>query len=120
MPVFGWTTDQWTIPSTTSSMPTSSHALPDHYAAAMASRGVVRLGPGDRPIVLRAGGGATRGETRSLERLGHVRDVHPIGAVYLAGLALGSAAAHVVGAGARAHLRGEAGALEPCPYPVAG
>src|SRR4051812_26225014 len=47
MPVFGWTTDQWTIPSTTSSMPTSSHALPDHYAAAMASRRVVLLGAGD-------------------------------------------------------------------------
>ena len=46
----------------------------------------------DLRVVLRAGGGATRGETRSLERLGHVRDVHRIGAVYLAGLALGSAA----------------------------
>ena len=48
----------------------------------------------DLRIVLRAGGGATRGETRSLERLGHVRDVHRIGAVYLAG--------------ARARLRGRA------------
>ena len=50
----------------------------------------------DLRIVLRAGSGATGGETRSLERLGHVRDVHRIGAVYLAGVALGSAAAHVV------------------------
>jgi len=74
----------------------------------------------DLRIVLRAGGGATRGETRSLERLGHVRDVHRIGAVYLAGLALGSAAEHVVVDGDTAHLRDGDGALEPCPYPVAG
>ena len=74
----------------------------------------------DLRIVLRAGGGATRGETRSLERLGHVRDVHRIGAVYLAGLALGSAADHVVVDGDTAHLRDGDGALEPCPYPVAG
>jgi len=74
----------------------------------------------DLRIVLRAGGGATRGETRSLEQLGHVRDVHRIGAVYLAGLALGSAAVHVVVDGDTAHLRDDDGALEPCPYPVAG
>jgi len=74
----------------------------------------------DLRIVLRAGGGATRGETRSLERLGHVRDVHRIGAVYLAGLALGSAAEHVVVDGDTALLRDGDGALEPCPYPVAG
>lgn len=73
----------------------------------------------DRPIVLRAGGGATRGEARSLERLGHVRDVHRIGAVYLAGLALGSAAEHVVVDGDTAHLRDGDGAPEPRPYPVA-
>src|SRR5687767_4909225 len=75
----------------------------------------------DLRIVLRAGSGATGGESRSLERLGHVRDVHRIGAVYLAGLALGSAADHVVVDGDRAQLRGDEGALlEPCPYPVAG
>jgi voltage-gated potassium channel Kch len=71
-------------------------------------------------LVLRAGATATAGETRSLERLGHVRDVHRIGAVYLAGLALGSAAAHVVVDGETAHLRYADGALERCPYPVAG
>jgi voltage-gated potassium channel Kch len=71
-------------------------------------------------IVLRAGSNATGGETRSLERLGHVRDVHRIGAVYLAGLALGSAADHVVVDGDTAHLRDAGGELEPCPYPVAG
>jgi Trk K+ transport system NAD-binding subunit len=71
-------------------------------------------------IVLRAGSGATGGETRSLEGLGHVRDVHRIGAVFLAGLALGSAADHVVVDGDVAHLRDGDGALERCPYPVAG
>jgi Trk K+ transport system NAD-binding subunit len=71
-------------------------------------------------IVLRAGSNATGGETRSLERLGHVRDVHRIGAVYIAGVALGSAAAHVVVDGDTAHLRDERGDLERCPYPVAG
>jgi Trk K+ transport system NAD-binding subunit len=74
--------------------------------------------PGMR-MVLRAGSNATGGETRSLERIGHVRDVHRIGAVYIAGLALGSAAAHVVVDGETAHLRDAEGALEPCPYPVA-
>ena len=50
-----------------------------------------------------------------------MRDVHRIGAVYLAGLALGSAADHVVVDGDMAHLRDDDGALlEPCPYPVAG
>jgi voltage-gated potassium channel Kch len=71
-------------------------------------------------LVLRAGSSATAGETRSLERLAHVRDVHRIGAVYLAGLALGSAASHVVVERETAHLRDADGALERCPYPVAG
>ena len=71
-------------------------------------------------VVLRAGSNATGGETRSLEGLGHVRDVHRIGAVYIAGLALGSSAVHVVVDGSTAHLREAGGALERCPYPVAG
>jgi len=74
----------------------------------------------DLRVVLRAGSNATGGETRSLERLGHVRDVHRIGAVYIAGLALGSAAAHVVVDGDTAHLRDADGDLERCAYPVAG
>jgi voltage-gated potassium channel Kch len=74
----------------------------------------------DLRIVLRAGSNATGGETRSLERLGHVRDVHRIGAVYIAGIALGSAAAHVVVDGDTAHLRDTDGALEECAYRVAG
>ena len=79
-----------------------------------------RAESGDLRIVLRAGSNATGGETRSLERLGHVRDVHRIGAVYIAGLALGSAATHVVVDGDTAHLRDADGGLERCPYPVAG
>ena len=75
--------------------------------------------PGLR-IVLRAGSHATGGEVRSLERLGHVRDVHRIAAVYLAGIALGSGAEHVVVDGDAAHLRAADGALEACPYPVGG
>ena len=74
----------------------------------------------DLRIVLRAGSNATGGETRSLERLGVVRDVHRIGAVYIAGLTLGSAASHVVVDGATAHLRDADGGLERCPYPVSG
>jgi voltage-gated potassium channel Kch len=74
----------------------------------------------DLRFVLRAGSNATAGETRSLEPLGHVRDVHRIGAAYLAGLALGSAATHVVLDGGTAHLREDGGSLERSPYPIAG
>jgi Trk K+ transport system NAD-binding subunit len=88
----------------------------ENIKVALAARAEAR----ELRVVLRAGSNATGGETRSLERLGHVRDVHRIGAVYIAGLALGSAAAHVVVDGDTAHLRGADGALERCPYPVAG
>ena len=74
----------------------------------------------DLRVVLRAGSEAAGGETRSLEQLGHVRDVHRIGAVYIAGVALGSVAAHVVVDGDAAHLRDADGGLERCPYGVAG
>ena len=73
----------------------------------------------DLRIVLRAGSEATGGETTSLERLGEVRDVHRIGAVFIAGLALGSAAEHVVVDSDTGHLRAADGELERCPYPVA-
>jgi voltage-gated potassium channel Kch len=88
----------------------------ENIAVTLAARS---LAP-DLRLVLRAGSSETAGETRSLERLGHVRDVHRIGAVYLAGLALGSEGAHVVVDGDAAHLRDSDGALERCPYPVAG
>jgi Trk K+ transport system NAD-binding subunit len=87
----------------------------DNIAIALAARS---LAP-DLRFVLRAGSSAIGGETRSLDPLGHVRDVHRIGAVYLAGLALGSAASHVVVDGETAHLRDAEGVLEECPYPVA-
>jgi Trk K+ transport system NAD-binding subunit len=88
----------------------------ENIAVTLAARA---LAP-DLRLVLRAGSRAASGETRSLERLGHVRDVHRIGAVYLAGLALGSSASHVVVDGETAHLRDQDGALERCPYPVSG
>ncbi len=88
----------------------------ENIAVTLAARA---LAP-DLRLVLRAGSSATAGETRSLEPLGQVRDVHRIGAVYLAGLALGSTASHVVVDGETAHLRETGGALERCPYPVAG
>lgn len=43
----------------------------------------------DLRVVLRAGDGELADETRSLERLGSVVDVHRLAAVYIAGLALG-------------------------------
>ena len=88
----------------------------ENIAVTLAARSIAP----DLKLVLRAGSSETAGETRSLERLGRVRDVHRIGAVYLAGLALGSEVAHVVVDGDTAHLRDADGALERCPYPVAG
>ena len=88
----------------------------ENIAVTLAARSIAP----DLQLVLRAGSSATAGETRSLERLGHVRDVHRIGAVYLAGLALGAEVAHVVVDGRTAHLRDSDGGLERCPYPVAG
>ena len=88
----------------------------ENIAVTLAARSIAP----DLRLVLRAGSSETAGETRSLERLGQVRDVHRIGAVYLAGLALGSEVAHVVVDGDTAHLRDADGELERCPYPVAG
>jgi voltage-gated potassium channel Kch len=87
-----------------------------NIAVTLAARAVAP----DLRFVLRAGSNATAGETRSLEPLGHVRDVHRIGAAYLAGLALGSAASHIVLDGGTAHLRDDGGSLERSPYPIAG
>ena len=39
--------------------------------------------------MLRAGDGDVADETQSLERIGHVVDVHRLGAVFIAGLVLG-------------------------------
>lgn len=70
-------------------------------------------------LVLRAGSRDTGGETASLERLGEVRDVNRIAAAYLAALALGSSATHVVVDGGTLHLRDDEGLVEASPYPVA-
>ena len=88
----------------------------ENIAVTLAARSIAP----DLRLVLRAGSSETAGETRALERLGQVRDVHRIGAVYRAGLALGSEVAHVVVDGDTAHLRDSDGALERCPYPVSG
>ena len=44
----------------------------------------------DLRVILRAGDGDVADETRSLFRIGHVIDVHRLGAAYIAGVALGS------------------------------
>ena len=79
-----------------------------------------RAESGGLRVVLRAGSNAIGGETNSLERLGHVRDVHRIGAVYIAGLALGSAAATSSSTATRRTCAAPTAALERCAYPVAG
>ena len=63
-------------------------------------------------IVLRAGDGRVANETRSLFRIGLVRDVHRIAAVLLAARATGSDAERVVCIGDDAHLMYEDGRLE--------
>jgi hypothetical protein len=41
-------------------------------------------------VIVRAGDGEVADETRSLFRIGHVIDVHRLGAAFIAGVALGS------------------------------
>ena len=53
--------------------------------AAMAARAT----DSELRVVLRAGDGEVADETRSLQRIGHVVDVHRLAAVFIAGLALG-------------------------------
>jgi voltage-gated potassium channel Kch len=55
-------------------------------------------------VVLRAGDGELTDETRSLERLGHVVDVHRLAAVYIAGMVLGPAPDSIAIRDGRAHL----------------
>jgi hypothetical protein len=58
----------------------------------------------DLRIVLRAGDGRIANETRSLFRIGLVRDVHRIAAVLIAAMATGSSATRVVCRGDDTHL----------------
>ena len=87
----------------------------DNIRVALAAR--AEHAPADR-----ASGRQQRHRRRdhSLDGSAQVRDVHRIGAVFIAGLALGSAAERVVVDGETAHLRDAAGGLDRCPYPVAG
>jgi len=55
-------------------------------------------------VVLRAGDGEITDETRSLERIGHVLDVHRLGAAFIAGLALGKDARSVAVRDGRPYL----------------
>ncbi|HEX5620087.1 MAG TPA: NAD-binding protein [Solirubrobacteraceae bacterium] len=67
----------------------------------------------DLRVVLRAGDGRVANETRSLFRLGLVRDVHRIAAALIAARAMGSSAERVVCRGDDAHLLHDDGRLEP-------
>ena len=73
----------------------------------------------DLRIVLRAGDGDVADETRSLLRIGHVLDVHRLGAAYIAGVALGSDAEGVAMAEGRAQLLLPGGKREPFPLEIA-
>jgi len=63
-------------------------------------------------VVLRAGDGRVANETRSLFRIGLVRDVHRIAAVLIAARATGSTAERVVCVDDEVHLLHEDGRLE--------
>ena len=80
----------------------------ENISIAMAAKSV----NGDLRVVLRAGDGRVANETRSLFRIGLVRDVHRIAAVLIAARATGSKAERVVCIGDDAHLLYEDGRLE--------
>jgi siroheme synthase (precorrin-2 oxidase/ferrochelatase) len=86
-----------------------------NISIAMAARSV----NDDLRIVLRAGDGRVANETRSLFRIGLVRDVHRIAAVLIAARATGSDAHRVVCVGDEAHLLYEDGRLEQAAVPAA-
>jgi voltage-gated potassium channel Kch len=83
----------------------------ENISIAMAARAVH---PGMR-VVMRVGDGRVANETRSLFRIGLVRDVHRIAAVLLAARATGSPATRVVWHGDDAHLLHPDGQLERAP-----
>lgn len=70
-------------------------------------------------VVLRAGDGRLANETRSLFRVGLVRDVHRIAAALLAAQATGSSATRVVCRGDDAHLLHDDGRLERAAFETA-
>jgi Trk K+ transport system NAD-binding subunit len=73
----------------------------------------------DLRVVLRAGDGDLADETRSLERIGHVLDVHRLGAAYIAGLALGKEAVGVAVRDGRPQLALRDGNWEEFPLEIA-
>jgi vacuolar-type H+-ATPase subunit F/Vma7 len=79
-----------------------------NISAAMTARGIHE----DVRVVLRVGDGAVANETRSLLKLGLVRDVHRIAAALLATMAVGEEPESVVCLGDEAHLRFPDGRLE--------
>lgn len=74
---------------------------------------------GDLRVVLRAGDGDVADETRSLFRIGHVIDVHRLGAAYIAGVALGSEADAVAVREGTPELLLPGGEHEPFPLEIA-
>ena len=80
----------------------------ENIAVAMAARSAHR----EIRVVMRVGDGEVANETRSLLRLGLVRDVHRIAAVLLAAMAMGETAESVVCLGDDAHLRLPDGQLQ--------
>jgi Trk K+ transport system NAD-binding subunit len=74
---------------------------------------------GDLRVVLRAGDGDVADETRSLEWIGHVVDVHRLAAAYLAGVALGSDADSVALRDGKAELLLPGGERETAPLDIA-
>jgi hypothetical protein len=78
-----------------------------------------RAADSDLRVVLRAGDGELADETRSLERLGHVLDVHRLAAAYIAGLALGRDADAVAVRDGRPQLLLEDGQWEEFPLEIA-
>ena len=80
----------------------------ENISIAMAARSL----DDDLRVVLRAGDGRVANETRSLFRIGVVRDVHRIAAVLIAARATGSTAVRVVCVGDDAHLLHKDGRLE--------
>jgi siroheme synthase (precorrin-2 oxidase/ferrochelatase) len=87
----------------------------ENISIAMAARAIAP----DLRVVLRAGDGRLANETRSLFRIGVVRDVHRIAAALLAAHATGSDARSVVCRGNEAYLLHDDGSLEPAPMQAA-
>ena len=87
----------------------------ENISIAMAARAIAP----DLRVVLRAGDGRLANETRSLFRIGVVRDVHRIAAVLLAAHATGSAARSVICHDDDAYLLHDDGSLEPAPMRAA-